>query len=208
MKKNYFQLRVKLCSVCNKKFGTRGNGGLFCPKCRKKCWRVNNSVSITQFKKGHVPANKWLKGHAPWNKGLKYSEERKKRMSEISKITWQPPEYRIKMSKALKGKTGEKSPNWQGGITPEHKRIRNSVDFVKWRTSVYIRDDWTCQKCRVKCELNSHHILNFSQYPELRFDANNGISLCINCHLLFHNLYGRQDNTREQLSYFLCEFIV
>ena len=68
---------------------------------------------------------------------------------------------------------------------------------IEWRKSIWIRDDYTCQKCGIKggCGkaviLNAHHIKSYSKYPECRYDMNNGITLCIDCHKLTDNYGGK-----------------
>lgn len=77
--------------------------------------------------------------------------------------------------------------NYKGGITPENKAIRNSDKMKWWRVNVFERDDYTCQECgQVGGELNAHHIKEFAKHPELRFDVNNGITICKNCHKKIH----------------------
>jgi len=102
---------------------------------------------------------------------------------------------------------GDKCHFWKGGVTNEHERIRASSDFINWRKNVYERDNFTCQRCKDDAggNLYSHHVNNFSQYPEERFDVNNGITLCDKCHNGFHKKYGVQNNTREQLDEFSKE---
>lgn len=79
--------------------------------------------------------------------------------------------------------TGEKNWNWKGGITPTNKKIRRSENFKSWRESVFARDNWTCQECKKRgIEIHPHHIKEFCNYPELRFDVSNGITLCLSCH--------------------------
>lgn len=42
------------------------------------------------------------------------------------------------------------------------------------------RDKWGCKIKSKDCNdrLEAHHILNWMAYPELRYDINNGITLC------------------------------
>lgn len=76
-------------------------------------------------------------------------------------------------------RTKESSPNWRGGITPEHRAIRNSKEYADWRQKVFERDDWTCQTCNIRGGIiHAHHIKSFSDYPELRFVLENGVTLC------------------------------
>jgi len=91
-----------------------------------------------------------------------------------------------------KNNIGKYHWNWKGGITPENSAIRNSKCNKKWRKSVFKRDNYTCQSCGKKGHrLNVHHIKPFSKFPELRFDIDNGITLCIDCHKEYHRKNGR-----------------
>jgi hypothetical protein len=64
--------------------------------------------------------------------------------------------------------------------------IRTSRTYYWWRKRVLKRDKYICQKCGHKKNLHVHHILPFAKYPELRFELNNGITLCANCHIEEH----------------------
>ncbi len=85
-----------------------------------------------------------------WNKGLKFPE-----------------------------RTGKNNPRWKGGKTRDVHSLYNPR-YVEWRKSVYLRDNWKCCLLDEDCEgqLEAHHILRWSEYPEQRYETNNGITLC------------------------------
>lgn len=58
----------------------------------------------------------------------------------------------------------------------------NDEQYKKWRKQVYVRDGYTCKMCGAKKKLEAHHIKLWAHFPELRFDVNNGITLCKKCH--------------------------
>lgn len=150
------------------------------------------------------------------NKGKLFSEVTRRRISESKKGKPRPDmvgnkimvgrklstETRLKIAKS--SARGELNNMWKGGITPINQQIRTSSQYFLWRDGIYARDNWTCQKCKVRGGfLHAHHILNFSDYKESRFDFSNGITLHKKCHDRFHNIYGRSNNTREQLEEYL-----
>jgi hypothetical protein len=105
--------------------------------------------------------------------GCLRQEVSRRRMSERNKSRKGQSlseETKRKISLAHKGKKQTFIP-WNKNPNPNHKlilhRIRNSTEYVNWRTAVYKRDNFTCQDC---------------DYPDLRFDMENGLTLCSICH--------------------------
>lgn len=83
---------------------------------------------------------------------------------------------------------------------------RQDPRYKKWRKSVFKRDYWTCVCCGYKGDnINAHHLKSFNRFPELQFEISNGITLCINCHKEFHNLYGTRKFTSDDFYEFLKE---
>lgn len=70
------------------------------------------------------------------------------------------------------------------------KRNFDDPEYKKWRTGVYKRDKHQCQwpGCVMRKKLNAHHIKTWANFPGLRFDINNGITLCYYHHKLIKGL--------------------
>lgn len=70
------------------------------------------------------------------------------------------------------------------------KRNFDDPAYKKWRKAVYSRDHYQCQwpGCTMKKKLNAHHIKTWSEYPGLRFEISNGITLCYYHHKLIKGL--------------------
>jgi len=86
-------------------------------------------------------------------------------------------------------KKGPEHHLWKGGISGAESSVRRTIQYKEWAQSVYRKDGWKCQECGIHCESNNiiaHHIKAFSDYPELRFNPENGTTLCRSCHLNLH----------------------
>lgn len=146
-----------------------------CPQChsvfeswvcqkRKFCSKVCYSASMV--------------GRTSNFRGRHWSEESRKRMSEI-----------------MKGKyDGDKHPQWISDRTKLKKREqRNDMAYQEWRRQVWLRDNFKCKIGNQDCQgrLEAHHILTWRDYPELRYEINNGITLCH-----FHHPRKRDDEKK------------
>jgi endogenous inhibitor of DNA gyrase (YacG/DUF329 family)/predicted nucleic-acid-binding Zn-ribbon protein len=82
--------------------------------------------------------------------------------------------------------SGEATNHWKGGTTKPSVIGRNTVAGRAWREAVKIRDRNRCVKCGSTEKLHVHHIKAYTLHLELRFDVNNGQTLCAACHHTEH----------------------
>lgn len=121
------------------------------------------------------------RGTPAWNKGLKgkaYKDHFKNGLGGTFKNGHKP----WHKGKKVPSRSGPNSHLWKGGITSENKRQRDSLESKQWRISVFERDNYTCVWCGATQNLNADHIKPWAFFPELRFDVNNGRTLCEPCH--------------------------
>lgn len=75
----------------------------------------------------------------------------------------------------------------------EREEARQYPAYYEWRSSVFTRDNYTCQVCnKVGGNINAHHLEDYASFKELRTVLSNGVTLCAECHKKFHKLYGKQ----------------
>ena len=127
------------------------------------------------------------KATGKWPKGRPATESMKKALHEYS-VKSKTEETKRKISEAQKG---EKSHNWKGGISTDRVKACNSNEYRSWRKSVYKRDGYVCALCgTIGGKLNAHHILPFFEI-EHRYNIDNGITLCLECHWIIETLKNR-----------------
>jgi len=168
-----------ICKTCGKEFKVylSKSLGKFCSKKCQYDYPVSGETK-EKMSKGHLGITTWNKEKSSGMKGRHHSEESKRKNSEAhkGKIPW--------------NKIGD-------GITPLYKKIRGMPEYKEWRLQVFGRDNFTCQKCRVRGTwLEPHHIKSFISIIKENniksiieahdclelWDLDNGITLCKKCH--------------------------
>lgn len=141
------------------------------------------------------------KGHKPWNTGIKVPEMTGENHPNFGK-RWKWTEEQKQKLRGLKSK--EKHPQWIADRSQLVKDEKKHLDgrYREWSRSVKNRDSWRCKISNSDCNgrLESHHILNWKDYPELRYDINNGITLC-------HAHHPRGRGKEAELSKFFQELV-
>lgn len=102
---------------------------------------------------------------------------------------------------------GENHNCYNHKITDAERELRkNRVDIGQWRDDVFLKDNYTCQKCLVRGGyLNAHHLNSYASYPTKRLDVSNGITLCYECHVDFHSKYGWKDFSMEDFELWIMK---
>ena len=151
-------------------------------------------MSLAHQGKRHSPATEFKKGCI--NKWTPESKEKVRLANTGRKFSL---EIRKRMSEAHTGKQiGEKNNRWKGGITPLVQQIRHCFKYRQWRSDIFTRDDFICQKCGIRGgKLEADHfpkmfstifhenkIISFGQAESCEefWNLNNGRTLCRNCH--------------------------
>jgi len=74
---------------------------------------------------------------------------------------------------------------YKAAKVPDSER-HGGYKYKKWVTSVFERDDFTCQQCGATGAIHAHHVKEWHTNKDLRYEVSNGITLCQDCHQIKH----------------------
>lgn len=201
-------IKTYKCIVCDNEFTREKYGNKPLKTCSKECYLKN----ISKIHTGKKVLNKRPKTHLTYDKIICKCGNKKdtkaitcikcfylriKRDNRECIICGESFKPKFKSSKLcskecliinmVNNSKLDKNPNWKGGIGSKNQIERRSSKFKDWRKSVFERDKYTCQDCnKLGGTLHAHHIFPFASHKDLRFDINNGKTLCVKCHKTYH----------------------
>ncbi|WP_144509975.1 HNH endonuclease [Bacillus sp. FJAT-22090] len=176
-----------------------------CPDCSsKRFWKYDEVVQYYKDRDCELLETEYIDSKSPMKYKCSCGETYSRTFNTFQ---YHPLCRNCTVSSIPKGKNHH---GWNSELTEEERlNSRKYPEYKQWRNSVYERDSYTCQCCGDNNghNLNAHHILNHSDYPELRLDIDNGITLCETCHVDFHMAYGFTYNSYEQLQEYIEDII-
>lgn len=175
------------CMLCNKEFLRITNSHLIRKHgiSLKQYTQLFGSVAIVPKSKLHLCScgcgetisiyRRYAKGH--WKLKLKKEKEEMLDPNHLCKCGCGSV---IKINKSfVQGhQIRLKNPNYKHGKTQKWR---------DWKAAVFDRDGHVCKICFGTERLHPHHIKSRKEFPELTFDVDNGLTLCIHCHYSLHN---------------------
>lgn len=189
---------VVVCSKCHER-RVKLKGAYL--KNRKRTGRTSDLCRGCS-KKGHTasPESKEKMRNAKLGKPRNLSEDARRRIGDAARKQGFKTKGRVvssetrekmrisQMKRPLSSfARGEKSGGWKGGVSQWRNALTSSVTYKNWRTAVFKRDNYTCQRCNERGgRLEAHHIHPVREHKNdlSIYDVNNGITLCKKCHKL------------------------
>lgn len=116
-------------------------------------------------------------------------------VGHISRNRVRTVEEREKIAAALRGRKRDPAIGQKAGKTriarrtkPYPEKRQRDPRYYPWRRAVLKRDEYACRMCGLVNRGNhAHHIKSWNDAPELRYEVENAITLCISCHVRHHH---------------------
>jgi len=197
-----YKIRTTICLQCNKEFSGRfSSNRKFCSITCRQRYHNNPSRNPSKSPSARAKISASRKGK-PTSLGLRCSKEKKAKISKTLTGRVMPEVQKIKISLKLKGRKtwktriniliGDKHPNWRGGYSKKRQARYNEPEYKEFVGNVLKRDNYTCQLCGArngngkKIFFQVHHKIHYWENPNLKYDIDNGITLCRDCHRKSH----------------------
>ena len=81
-------------------------------------------------------------------------------------------------------------------------RLFHRRQLERWKAAVNARDNFSCRKCGHSTKICVHHILPWVSAIEDRFNINNGLTLCSDCHNSYHGAFKGSETPENLCSFF------
>jgi hypothetical protein len=177
--------------------------GCGCPYCNQKIKHTIEEVRDLFSNRGYILiSDKYVDAHGK----LEFICEKHKELNQYTTFTLARQGFCNCSECYSEKKRGENSPMWDDSIPNEIRyQSRAYPEYKLWRKNVLKRDNYTCVCCNefVGKNGNVHHLDGYNWCIERRIDIDNGVTLCSDCHLRFHSIYGFGFNTYDQFNEFL-----
>lgn len=184
-RKNSEYKTIRLCKKCGKKFNITSPQNIHCKKCRTYKCKVCNKNFTKSITDDRVTCSKKCSKILNSPPTLICERCNKK----FPQREGRPTKYCGKKCRYLSARIDESTTQGSPCATSEYRH---------WRKSVLERDNYTCQypNCNTKEELHTHHIKPRKDYPELKYNVSNGITLCYIHHGKVHGQKWKPSSTR------------
>jgi hypothetical protein len=192
----------RYCPGCGRELTNHGNS----PRCRKCYITPEYREKLKRITTGRHLSKETRQKLSGALRGLKRTPEQRSRISKSHMGIGHKHTLldRLKMSIAQRGELGN---GWKGGVYRINQGIRRAIqctfEYRQWRSDIFHRDNFTCQKCGdfSSGNLRAHHLKTFQDIINLHgittveqarnceelWDINNGVTLCVKCHKKAHN---------------------
>lgn len=147
-------------------------------------------------------SKEWREKQKENGRNLSENQEWLKKIVESNRKMAKDPNFGKRVSAGLQGIPYEEWVEFK--YNESTNKQWGSPEYKKWRIAVFKRDNYTCQICdQHGGNLNGHHIYKVSDYPELIFEVNNGITLCKDCHI--HKVNNHKEEYEEEFTKIIIE---
>lgn len=182
--------RKKMSEIAKSKgYGKWMQGKKHSPESIEKMKQVQKEIGNDPDERQRRSERAKKKGYGKWMIGRKPSPETVAKRQRFRDGKTYVEIYGDRATEEAEKRKLSNRRRWIGkrkaDLRPKHNSDHRYQD---WRKAVFERDNYTCKKCFHRGGiLHAHHIKEWAKFPDLRYEVDNGLTLCKKCHKESHN---------------------